>query len=74
MSKNIKECNISAYECLWTGKNKKEIERFFKLCKYTDYGFVNDQVELLYARGQYVEPRSIIIANKNFGVISIFKD
>lgn len=74
MSKNIKECNIYAYECLWTGKNKKEIERFFKLYDFDKYSLIEDDKENLLYIDRLVETNSIIIGNKQFGIIGIFQN
>ena len=74
MSKNIRECTISAHECLWTGRNIKEIKKFFKLCDFDKYSLVKDNGDVLLYLTTLIEKNNVIIANKHYGIIGVFKD
>ena len=64
----MKETNAIITSVLWTGKNKKEIERFCKIMEL-DCFFTEGSLYL----PSYVEEGSLIEAIKGYGVIKISK-
>ena len=66
----ITECMITAFECKWTGKNVKEIEKFFKKVEYTKFQLLEDNGLLLYDEFCLIEKGTTIIANKHFGIFA----
>ena len=74
MSRNMKAYNISAYECLWTGKNIKEVTRFFNLCKFDGYSIIKDGGDWLLYIDRLIDAKSIIITSKHFGIIGILEN
>ena len=64
----MKETNAVITSVLWTGKNKKEIERFCKIMEL-DFFFTEGSLYL----PSYIEEGSLIEAIKGYGVIKISK-
>ena len=64
------ELTITVYKEKWTGKNKKELEKFFKKIKYPKTEFIEDNKEfLLYDSVSLIEKNTILYGCEEFGII-----